>query len=72
VLELGTSNGYSTLWLADGARSVDGPGGLIVVDNATSHPEEMAPFKDLVEAAPGFTSVLVPIGKGELMFLREL
>jgi predicted O-methyltransferase YrrM len=24
-LELGTSNGYSTLWLADSARSVDGP-----------------------------------------------
>jgi predicted O-methyltransferase YrrM len=30
LLELGTSNGYSTLWLADAARSIDG--GLVSVD----------------------------------------
>jgi hypothetical protein len=32
----------------------------------------MAPFKGLVEAAPGFASVLMPIGKGELIVPREL
>src|SRR2546427_3568571 len=27
VLEIGTSNGYSTLWLASGARAIGGEGG---------------------------------------------
>lgn len=140
VLELGTSNGYSTIWLADGCRATGGrivtvefnpakrglaldnlqlagvaalgecvlgdigdalpgyrdfdlvfldsertdyvawwpdlqlavrPGGLIVVDNATSHAGEMAPFVELVEATAGFSTVLAPIGKGELLILRE-
>lgn len=140
VLELGTSNGYSTIWLADACRSSGGrvvtvesnpakhalalanlrtagvetfvdcvlgdireflpgcpdfdlvfldsertdypawwpelqravrAGGLIVVDNATSHADEMAPFAKLVQETGGFSSVLVPIGKGELLILRE-
>jgi predicted O-methyltransferase YrrM len=32
VLELGTSNGYSTLWLADAAKAVDGR--VVTVDNS--------------------------------------
>jgi predicted O-methyltransferase YrrM len=141
VCELGTSNGYSTLWLADACRHTGGrvitvesnptkhtmacenlrragldgwvdprlmdvadflpavrdfdlvfldtdrsqyvgwwpalqqklrPGGLLVVDNAASHAGEMAPFVEAVEATPGFTSVLVPIGNGELLVLKEL
>jgi hypothetical protein len=41
-----------------------------VVDNATSHPEEMAPFVALVEADTGFTTSLVPVGNGEFMAVK--
>ncbi len=141
VLEIGTSNGYSTLWLADAvgvsggkvttvelspskvelaaknfarsglasrieqihgdagdylAAAADSsvdllfldserpeyPGwwphirrvlrknGLLVVDNATSHVEEMAPFAALVKADGGFSNCLVPVGKGEFLATR--
>jgi len=141
VLEIGTSNGYSTLWLADAASKIGGsvttvefaeykiglasanferarlspfitlvhddagrllerthpsaydfvfldserpeypgwwphlrrvlrPGGLLVVDNATSHVKEMAPFVALVQADPGFASCLVPVGKGEFLAVK--
>jgi predicted O-methyltransferase YrrM len=141
ILEIGTSDGYSTLWLADAARAIGGavttvefsdykvglasknfdrsvltsyislvhddaghvlerssdsafdfifldserpeypgwwpnlkrvlrPGGLLVVDNATSHPEEMAPFVALVEADASFTTSLVPVGNGEFMAVK--
>ena len=141
VLEIGTSNGYSTLWLASAAQAIGGsvttvefsdykialatktfaraelasfitsiqddagrvlertadsafdfifldserpeypgwwanlrrvlrPGGLLVVDNATSHPQEMAPFVALVQADPIFTTSLVPVGNGEFMAVK--
>lgn len=141
VLEIGTSNGYSTLWLAEAARAIAGsvttvelaadkialasanftrsglspfitlvhddagrllqrsdqgaydlvfldserpeypgwwpclrrvlrPGGLLIVDNATSHPEQMAPFVALVTADPGFATSLVPVGKGEFLAVK--
>jgi predicted O-methyltransferase YrrM len=141
VLEIGTSNGYSTLWLAEAARDIGGsvtsvelsefkvklasdnfarsglssvislihddagrvlerlepnsldlvfldserpeypgwwsnlrrvlrPGGLLVVDNATSHPEQMAPFVALVKADAEFTTSLVPVGKGEFLAVK--
>ncbi len=141
VLEIGTSNGYSTLWLASAARATGGtvttvelseykvglarrnfdrsglaahiallhdetarvlaraadasfdlifldaergeypglwkhlkrvlrPGGLLVVDNATSHPEEMAPFVALVGADGDFTTSLVSVGKGEFLAVK--
>ena len=141
VLEIGTSNGYSTLWLADALREIDGlvttlelspakvlmarenferaelapwirqvvgeagawlaqapdsafrmvfldsergsyvgwwpelqrilaPGGLIVVDNATSHALEMAPFQAVVAATPGYLTSLVTLGNGELLILK--
>jgi predicted O-methyltransferase YrrM len=142
VLEIGTSNGYSTLWLADAVRTLAGrvvtvevaafkvalaqmnfersglsrwirqevreageflreqgsssvdlmfldadreqyaawwpwiqktlaPGGLLIVDNAVSHASEMEGFTKLVAATVGYASVLVPIGKGELLVLKE-
>jgi predicted O-methyltransferase YrrM len=143
VLEIGTSNGYSTLWLANAARAMGGsvttvelsdfkvglarqnfsrsglaasitlvqddagrvleragdasfdlvfldserpeypgwwphlkrvlrPGGLLVVDNATSHPEQMAPFVALVKADADFTTSLVPVGNGEFLAVKAV
>jgi predicted O-methyltransferase YrrM len=142
VLEIGTSNGYSTLWLAGAVRETAGavttvelseykislakanfkrsglkplidqvcddgrnvlaraadesfdfifldserseyanwwphlkrvlrPGGLLVVDNATSHADEMVPFVALVEADGQFTTSLVPVGNGEYLAVRS-
>jgi predicted O-methyltransferase YrrM len=142
VLEIGTSNGYSTLWLARAVKDTGGsvmtvelseykaalaevnfersglkslidqvrddgrnilaraadesfdfifldserpeypswwphlkralrPGGLLVVDNATSHADEMAPFVTLVEADGQFTTSLVPVGNGEFLAVRS-
>lgn len=141
VLEIGTSNGYSTLWLASAAKAIDGhvttvelsgfklalaaknfersglasfirqvdgeagtllrsspessfdavfldserseylgwwpdikrvlrKGGLLVVDNATSHAGEMAPFVAQVSADPDFTTCTVPVGNGEFLATR--
>jgi O-methyltransferase len=47
-------------------------GGLLVVDNATSHPEQMAPFMALVNADAEFSTSLVPIGNGEFLAVRSL
>ncbi|TMA12480.1 MAG: methyltransferase [Deltaproteobacteria bacterium] len=141
ILEIGTSNGYSTIWLLKGARATGGhittlemqshkivmatenfrragvadlvdlrhteagifllsesqlfdlifldsernqyvgwwprlsalmaPGGLLIVDNATSHPAEMADFIALVRESKAFITSLVPIGNGELLAYRE-
>jgi predicted O-methyltransferase YrrM len=142
ILEIGTSNGYSTLWLADAAAATGGEvqtveqrpakaalaratfaravalapihlevadagavlrrapdnawefifldadraqyaewwpelrrtladGGLLVVDNAESHPAEVAPLIAAVTADRDFTGVLVPIGKGEFVACRS-
>ncbi len=142
VLEIGTSNGYSTLWLALAAKAVDGrvttversdfklalaarnfersglgpfiaqvhgeagallessgegsydlvfldserseypgwwprikrvlrQGGLLVVDNATSHAAEVAALVAMVAADPQFTTCTVPIGNGEFMATRS-
>lgn len=141
ILEIGTSNGYSTLWLASAASAVGGcvttvemselklgmasanfarsglsahislvhddagrvlrrsadagydlvfldserpeypgwwpdlkrvlrEGGLLVADNATSHPEQMAPFIALVNADEAFTTSLVPVGNGEFLAVK--
>ena len=142
VLELGTSNGYSTVWLAEAIRatrgrlatvdidaersaqaaanldraglrsqvelrvedagealrdSADGhwdmifldaerpaypdywadlrrtlrPGGLLAVDNAISHAEQLVEFRALVHDAPDFTEALVPTGAGALLIVRD-
>jgi predicted O-methyltransferase YrrM len=143
VLELGTSNGYSTLWLASAARPGGGrvttvelsdfklglassnfaksdlascialvhedaggvlarsaadsfdfvfldtdrsryvswwpdvkrvlrPGGMMVVDNATTHPQELAAFIALINADSAFATCLVPVGNGEFMAVKAL
>jgi len=53
-------------------RRVLRPGGLLVVDSATSHPEEMAPFIALVKIDSSFTTSLVPVGNGELMVVKAI
>jgi predicted O-methyltransferase YrrM len=141
VLEIGTSNGYSTLWLAEAIRAIGGavttvefseykvglasanfarsglapyitlvhddaahllrrseqssfdfifldserseylgwwpqlrrvlrPGGLLVVDNATSHADQLAPFVAVVHADPLFAASLVPVGNGEFLAVK--
>ncbi|WP_460970357.1 O-methyltransferase [Spirosoma migulaei] len=142
VLEIGTSNGYSTIWMADAVYPTGGhvttiemnerkairarenfrlanveqsitlivdqadeylpscnphsfdfifldsershytewwplvntilkPGGLIAVDNAVSHQAELVAFTELVQQTPGMDTVLVPIGKGELLIWKQ-
>jgi predicted O-methyltransferase YrrM len=141
VLELGTSNGYSTIWLADAVAANDGalvsvdlddgrlaeardnvsragladvadlrledagaalsasdpeswdlvfldaerpsypaywsdlvrvlpPGGLLAVDNVTSHADEVADFRTLVTADRRVTEALVPTGAGVLLVTK--
>lgn len=140
IVEIGTSNGYSTLWLAEAAHAQGGhvitlehdpakvamarenfarggltaaitqwqgdagdwlaaapaasidlvfldarrsayeawwpwldrllrPGGLLVVDNAVSHAEEIAGLQARVAAA-GYAVSRVPVGKGELLAVK--
>ena len=142
VLEIGTSNGYSTLWIAEAAAAIDGHvttleyaadkvamardafarsgladritlvhgdagqwlaqaadasidllfldsdreqyagwwpqlrrvlrrGGLLVVDNATSHAAQMEPLRALLDADQNFGTSLVPVGNGELLAVRN-
>jgi predicted O-methyltransferase YrrM len=47
------------------------PGGVLVVDNATSHPDEVAPLAALVAADPALTTTTIEVGKGELVALRR-
>jgi len=138
ILEIGTSNGYSTLWLASAAKTISGivttveyspfkielatqnfkksglerfirqiqddarhtlagfedltfdlifldserseylrwwpdikrtlrPGGLLIVDNATSHAAEMDVFLSCVRQDHEFVTALVPVGNGEFL-----
>ena len=52
-------------------RRVLRPGGLLVVDNATSHPEELTPFVALVKADAAFFTSIVPVGNGEFLAVRS-
>jgi predicted O-methyltransferase YrrM len=61
---------YSGWW--PNLKRVLRPGGLLVVDNATSHPQEIAPFVALVEGDAGFTTSLAPIGNGEFLAVKSL
>lgn len=54
----------------DRIRRVLRPGGLLIVDNAVSHREEMAPFTALIESDEKFTISLVPVGNGELLAVK--
>lgn len=46
------------------------PGGILVADNVISHADDLRPFVEKAEADPRVDSVIVPIGKGELVCRR--
>ncbi|MET7330787.1 hypothetical protein [Nonomuraea sp. NPDC005650] len=46
-------------------------GGLLVADNALSHPEEIAPLRELLLREPRLTCTTINVGKGELVALRR-
>jgi predicted O-methyltransferase YrrM len=56
-------------WWPDIRRTLR-PGGLLVVDNATSHASEMVEFMTLVREDAGFATSLVPVGNGEFLASR--
>jgi predicted O-methyltransferase YrrM len=60
---------YSRWW--PNIRRILREGGLLVVDNAISHPGEMAPFVALVSADDDFTACTVPVGNGEYLATRS-
>ena len=47
-------------------------GGAVVVDNATSHAQEMQTFMDRVRTDTSFSNKLVDIGNGEFMAIRTV
>ena len=47
------------------------PRGLLVVDNAISHREEMNDWMAEVAQDPAFLTALVPVGKGEFLAVRR-
>jgi len=57
-------------WWPD-VKRVLRPGGLLVVDNALSHAEELASFFAIVRADHQFITSLVPVGNGEFLAVRE-
>jgi predicted O-methyltransferase YrrM len=61
---------YSGWW--PHLRRVLRRGGLLVVDNATSHPAEIAPFVALVKADAEFITSLAPVGNGEFLAARSV
>ena len=46
-------------------------GGVLVADNALSHPQEIEALRDLVEQDPRLTTTTIDVGKGELVALRR-
>ena len=46
-------------------------GGILVADNALSHPDEIAPLRALLEQDPRTTTTTIGVGKGELVALRR-
>jgi predicted O-methyltransferase YrrM len=52
------------MWWWEDLKRVLTPKGLIVIDNATSHAEELQHFIELVEAEESFETVLLPFKMG--------
>jgi predicted O-methyltransferase YrrM len=80
VLKRSDENGYDLIFLDSERREYAGwwpelrrvlrRGGLLIVDNATSHVSELAPFVALVTADPQFATCRVPVGNGEFLAVK--
>ena len=46
--------------------------GLLVVDNATSHPADVSSFIELVSSEKEFRTVTVPVGNGEFLAVKSI
>ena len=46
-------------------------GGVLVADNALSHPAEIEPVRELLERDGRLSVTTIPVGKGELVALRR-
>jgi predicted O-methyltransferase YrrM len=46
-------------------------GGVLVVDNALSHPAEIEPVRELLDRDGRLSVTTIPVGKGELVALRR-
>jgi predicted O-methyltransferase YrrM len=60
---------YADLWHQ--IQRVVRPGGIIVMDNALSHPDECAAFIALVQQTEGYLAQTYPIGKGQFVILKD-
>jgi hypothetical protein len=59
---------YVTSW--PDLQRILSPGGLVVVDNAVSHAQEMESFVQFVQQTDGYITSLAPVGNGELVILK--
>lgn len=69
VLELGTSNGYSTLWLSDALEATSGR--VLTVGLDPGRAAEVEDFRALVDAAEDVRSTLVDVGARLLLVSRD-
>ena len=60
---------YAGYW-PDLLRTLRPHGGLLIVDNATSHADDLAALKALVDQEPRVTAMVAPIGAGLLLVTR--
>ena len=70
LLFLDTERASYVSWWPD-VRRVIRPGGVLVVDNATSHVDEMAPLVSLGGSDTDFTSCVIPVGNGEFFAVKN-
>ena len=56
-------------WWPDIRRALDW--GMLVVDNAVSHENEMRPFLNLIRTEADLDQVVLPVGKGQLIITRQ-
>jgi predicted O-methyltransferase YrrM len=57
-------------WWPELLRSLRPDGGTLAIDNVLSHPGEVAPVLELIEAEPTVTSALAPTGAGLQLVVR--
>ncbi len=85
LVEVGTSAGYSALWLSLACRARGDvlwpcaaqlagrlvPGGILTADNVISHAHEIPGVAERILADPRLDGVVVPIGSGVLLARRR-